>query len=432
MVKYIQRIPYIKTVAAQNVAVSLTFKVLTSLLFLILVPYSIRTMGAESYGIAAFFLTMHGYVSLLDSGFSYALGLKYTRAIVNDPHEAQSILSAAIPLYLFISVLALIGFFLFRFQLSRMAFASEAYAFHMGLFGVVLAVTAIDSMLVTVMQGHEKISQIVVGRFILDLVKVAGVTGMAFFKLQPDMIVWFIVASSVLKFAFDLRIFSALTKIVNSFDYKRTLEIFYLALPSIGIALCSLYMSMLDKFFVSGKISSSAFTSYSFAFDLTTKAYFLMYAITTVIYPKLIKTHSQGNSMFGLVRIQLFSLLGIVGVYYLPLFVFSDGVTRLLLGENLVEPTSTLIRFCCAIAILYLIFSIFENFLNARGAVLKTFIVYLCGLTAVSVSMGWLVEKFEIYGVPVAVLLMFSVMIAAALVASVFDVRRARRQYAKP
>lgn len=417
----IKNLNFFKSISAQNVYISLLFKILTSLMFLVMVPFSIRTMGTEAYGVAAFFLTMHGSVSLLDSGFTYALGLQYTRRLVQNPDSAKQVFFSAIPVYLGLAFLALLGFIIFREKLSVLAFGTADYSGEMLVFGFVVGLTALDSMLGTVLQAHEKINLIATGRFLLDLVKVAGVGLMAVLNLGPTSIVWFILLSSIVKIVYDFFYFRKFIPEVRiHLDFSEVKQMLKFALPSVAIAVCSLVMSMLDKFLVSGTISSSAFTSYSFAFDLTSKAYFLMYAITSVVYPKLIKSHSTGQNPANFIKIQLLSLLIIAVIYYLPLAVFSGPITALLLGNELIEPTATLIKLCSVSALLYLSFTIVETYLNTTGAVLKTLTVYIVGISSLIILMKHFVPKFQLYGVAISVALMFTVMIVVGLMLILF------------
>lgn len=406
---------YVRSTAAQNVYISVFLKILTSLMYLVLVPFAIRSIGADKYGIAAFFLTMHGYMSLLDSGFTYALGLQYTRKIVHDPDEAKKIFFSAIPIYLFLSAVGILLFLLFKDNLSQMAFNSTLYSKEMLLFGFIMAITVIDSMINTVLQAHEKINLIASGRFLLDLVKVAGVMMLGLTHMAPELIVWFILLSVAVKLIYNFYFFKKIIlQIKIIFELKAILETFKLALPSVAIAVCSLFMSMLDKFLVSGKISTGAFTSYSFAIDLTTKAYFLMYAVTTVIYPKLIKEHSQGNSLVKLVKVQLLALLLICFFYYIPLAVLSDFIVQVLLGQDLVQPTADLIKICSLSAVLYLFFSILESYLNSIGAVSKTLLVYITGIISFVFLLDFFLQRYQLFGVAIAVSTMFLVMIAVS------------------
>lgn len=421
-----KKLVFFKSSSAQNVYISLFFKILTSLMFLVMVPFSIRTMGAETYGVAAFFLTMHASVSLLDSGFTYALGLQYTRRLVYDIESAKNVFFSAIPIYLTLAFAALIGFFLFREKLSQLAFNTDVYSVEMLVFGIILALTTLDSMLGTVLQAHEKINLIAAGRFLLDLVKVAGVAIMALMRFGPSSIVWFILLSTIVKLVFDLFYFlKIIPQIKIRLDYQEIRQILKFALPSVAVAICSLLISVMDKFLVSGKISSSAFTSYSFAYDLTTKSYFLMYAITSVIYPKLIKSHSMGIRSSKLIKIQLLSLAAITLAYYLPLAVFSGPITTLLLGSEFVEPTSTLIKLCSLSAVMYLSFTIVETYLNTTGLVFKNLLVYIIGIISFIFLLDYFVSHYQLYGVAVAVTIMFVIMIAAGLVLIFFNKKKA-------
>lgn len=407
---------YFKTqsgsVAARNIYISLIFKILTSFLFLILVPYAIRSLGAEKYGIAAFFLTMHGYVSLLDSGFTYALGLQYTQKLVHSEKDARDVFYSAVPVYLLLSLFAFLGFAVFRKEISILAFNTDTYSFEMFLFGFVLALSTLDSMLSTVLQAHEKINLIATGRFLLDLVKVVGVALMGYMQFAPQSIVYFILLSVVTKIIFDLfYFFKLLPEFKVKLDWLKTRAMLKLALPSVGIALCSLFMSMMDKFLVSGKISATAFTSYSFAYDLTTKAYFLVYAVTSVIYPKLIKNHSQGHSRSHLLKIQLLAVLLMTLGYYLPLSVLAVPISSFLIGEELSATTGILIQLCSVSAVLYLSFTVLESYLVSTGSVFKTLAIYILGIISFKLFLDYFIEKYQLIGVSLAVSSMFIIMI---------------------
>jgi PST family polysaccharide transporter len=407
----------IKSVAARNIYISLIFKILTSLLFLILVPYAIRSLGAEKYGIAAFFLTMHGYVSLLDSGFTYALGLQYTQKLVHNQSDARDVFYSAVPVYLLLSIIAFLSFAVFRKEISILAFNTEIYSFEMFLFGFVIAFSTLDSMLSTVLQAHEKINLIATGRFLLDLVKVAGVALMGYMQFAPEAIVYFIILSVLVKIIFDLFYFlKLLPEFKIKLDWLKTRAMLKLALPSVGIALCSLFMSMMDKFLVSGKISATAFTSYSFAYDLTTKAYFLVYAVTSVIYPKLIKNHSQGHSRSHLLKIQFLAVLLMALVYYLPLSLFAEPISSFLIGPELSATTGVLIQLCSLSAILYLCFTVLESYLVTTGSVFKTLSVYILGIISFKLFLDYFIEKYQLIGVSLAVSSMFTIMILFGLI----------------
>lgn len=421
---------FFKSTSAQNVYISLFFKILTSLMFLIMVPFSIRTMGAAQYGITAFFLTMHGSVSLLDSGFTYALGLLYTRRLVHDSESAKNVFFSAVPIYLFLALFAVFVFTLYKEKLSQLAFNTDAFSMEMFIFGFVLALTTIDSMVGTVLQAHEKINLIATGRFLLDLVKVAGVAFMALSGAAPGAIIWFILISIIVKLIFDsFYLFKIIPSInikiiLNKIDYAEIKQLLKFALPSVGIAICSLANSMLDKFLVSGKISSSAFTSYSFAVDLTSKSYFLMYAITNVVYPKLIKSHSLGQSPSKLIKIQSLSLVVICLIYYIPLSFFSSQITTLLIGKELVEPTATLIKLCSLSAVMYLCFTLVETYLYTTGSTLKCLLVYIIGIFSFIFLLDYFLKYYQIYGAAIAVSLMFLIMIVSSLLLILFNKKK--------
>lgn len=201
-----------------------------------MVPFSIRTMGAAQYGIAAFFLTMHASVSLLDSGFTYALGLLYTRRLVHDPETAKNVFFSAIPVYLCLAFFALLAFTLFRVKLSILAFNTEIYSSEMFVFGFVLALTTIDSMVGTVLQAHEKINLIATGRFLLDLVKVSGVAFMAISGANPSSIIWFILLSIATKLVFDsFYFFKIIPELKVRINLEEIRQMLRFALPSVAI-----------------------------------------------------------------------------------------------------------------------------------------------------------------------------------------------------
>lgn len=396
----------------QSVVATAFFKAMSSLLFLVAIPFSITHLGESVYGVVAFFLTMHGYVSLLDTGFSYVVGLRYTRALVISESDGNKIISESMPIYIILAVIGLVVFAFLSKEISHAFFGTSAYSLSVALFGLVLALTVVDSIAVVILVAHEMLVRVSFHRFLLDLFKVVGLFVVAGFGLGVDSILIFLILAGVVKLVFDyLCVIKLGVRFCPKINFDEIRLNFLMAWPAITMAGLSLLMSMIDKFLVSGKLSSEAYASYSFAMDLTTRSYFLMYALAGTLYPVFIKKHASGESMKSLLKVWVMALTAIGVFYYLPLGWFAYPIVSFLVDAEFAEKSYALIRVCGLSAIFYLAFNIFENFLNSAGKIKWVMVSYLSGLGVFFLVHAKLMSDYGSYGVAWAVAIMFLTML---------------------
>ncbi len=403
----------------QNVSTSVVTKLLSSILFIVIVPFAIANIGEAKYGIVAFFLTMNGYVSLLDTGFSYAFGLRYAQALATEPDRAPKVVEGSLPIYLFLSFIGFVAIWLNRGYISQLLFGSEVYRDAMVVFGLSLGVTVLDSFFVVIIQAHNNIKWISLNRFGLDVVKIVFLVILILFNYAPEFIVWGLLLGSLIKLALDIHIANRLCPLFQlkiDFSPKEFKQNIRLSWAAIGVAIASLFLSMIDKTLINSKFSSEVFASYSFSFDLTSKSYFLMYAIVGSSYPTLMRRIAKGDSIKDILKLNLLGLSVISFGYYLPLVLFGKSILTIITNPDFAERTAQILPYSTLAAVLYLTFNIFENILNARGHIVSVLVIYLAGVVSLVLAVQILIPRYGVTGAALSLLAMYITMLFVTLV----------------
>lgn len=403
----------LKSLHFQNVAVPLVTKVLTSVLYIVVIPYAINRIGAQAYGIVAYFLMLHGYVSLFDSGFSYAFGLRYARSLAASDGRSVRIAEGSSSIYLVLSAVAFLTFFIFSHQLSQLFFSNDEHAYSVALFGITLALSVIDSFFVVMIQAHNQVRLINMNRFFLDAIKIASIFVLVWLGLPPDDILYGFILATLTKLVLDILVVKRMTGrhfVVLKWFPNEWGENLSMAGGSLAVAGLSLLMSLADKTMVNRGLSSEQFAAYSFSFDLTQKSYFLMYAVVGATYPTLMKRYAMNRPAVDLIKINLIALSGITLFYYFPLAVFGGPVLAHFVKPDFAESTAAILPYSAFAAVLYLLFNVFETHLNAQGKIKKVMMIYTVGLITLTCGLYFLMPTLGMRGAALSVLAMFASM----------------------
>lgn len=377
-----------------NLSSAIFLKIIASVCYIILIPFAIEKIGPSKYGVVAFFLTIHGYVTLFDTGITYAVNYLYTKQLALDVKEAEKIHQCSLIIYASLAILVLALTSLFSDKLSMLAFGSLEYRSSFAIFGWILFLSIFDSAMTSVLQAHERLSLISLSRFLLDVVKIAGVVAVSLGWVRPAAIVEFIVVAVASKVGLNFFSFAKLNiKFTLKFDRQIILEILKMSLPAVGISACMLIALLTDKFLISGKISPAVFAAYSVVIDLTSKIYFVYYSLTTVVYPKLIKNKAAGKSVKKLRYIQYGGVVFMCLLYYLPLNIFSKEILSIFIKTD--GSIDVLLYLASVNSLLYLTATVGETALNSSAMMKRTFIAHACGVV---VYLALLHALFNIFG----------------------------------
>lgn len=365
----------------KNAVLNIILKLLSSLIFLFVVPFVISSAGEAKYGIFAMFLTLHGYVSLVDVGFSYAVGLRYTRSISSSQKKAQAIIKSVFPLYSGLSLLPLLSLALFPNTFSDLFFGNQTFLFEVRIFGVGLSFMILSALFSVILQAHESFVAIGISRLFLDITKAVGLSLCAVFDFSLLFFTLFLVGGSLFKLLLEIWFgrhhFPSFSFCVK---WKVMRAYFWLALPSIGIAILSLVMSMTDKIFVSRLLGPEAFSRYSFSFDLTTKVYFVIYGVLAALYPAFIKEIHNYKAIKNLLKSSFIVVTIMACFFYIPIFIYSTQVLSFLVSADFAIQASQILKVFALSSIAYIFFAVMESFVNASGNSLKVLSVYLVGV----------------------------------------------------
>ncbi len=364
-----------------NILSGLFLKLFTAAVFFVAIPFAIRKFGAQSYGIVSFFVVFQGYIILLDTGFSYGLGVLYGRSLA-DSSPSGSLLRMGSFFYLVIATVFGLAMFFLAPLINSISFNNIDCTSIFRIFAGISFIAVLDSYFTVLLQAHNKIYKINITRFALDLVRALGLfIGATYGSIS--FVIISLLLGYILKLGLSINYVRPIIPLVEisprfSSDSFRSLLI--LSAPSVGVAIMTLLLSSFDKIFVSGKLSSVDFAHYSFAFDINTKVYFLLYAVSSAFYPTLVKRFHIGAPITGLISVWLWALIAVGFCYYLPMGLFSEKIIALLVSQDFAIKAAPICRAFALSSIIYLCFNFFENLLNASGRAHLCFISYLSGL----------------------------------------------------
>lgn len=379
-----------------NFLSSVVFKVLTSLIYLIAIPLFIRSKGESSYAIVAIFLTIHGFISLLDAGFSYALGYRYTRALATSNPDREFIFDSGFSFYVMICGLIAVGTLFSVEQISMFIFGSIDFKFEVFVFVSSIMLLVLSSYFVVGLQAHEKLFHINLNRFLLDLTKGTGLLLIIYFNSENSNFVYYLFVGSILKLGMDYYFFSSIQPFHPKIDLNQLKANLKIGWVSIITSVLSFAFVMGDKILVIQKISKDIFGSYSFAVDLNARAYFMIYAVFSTVYPIMLKAEATGRDMKKVLLVSLAGIFVVTCIYYLPLFVFAKYIVDFFVDKNLNSVVVDLIRIFSIAAVGYMVFGLTETYLNSVG---KAKYVLFCYLTGVSVFFLMITQMIDSHGV---------------------------------
>ncbi len=384
------------------------------------IPVYVHAYGQASYGIVAFFGVLVGYSVLLENGLSYAVTLRYTRALArNEKAAGQKIVRAALPLYGMLALVCAAVLFFSNDTIAQLIWQKQDYAGPLRMVGLTVALLVFDAYFVSVIQSHNKLVALNMIRLAVDIVRASALYIAIFTKDPFTSVVGAFLASAVLKVILDawycagpLGARYAFLPIVDWAEIRANLK---LAPMTFVITAAWLVVSLFDKSYAASHVSEHDFAYYALATDLTVKAHILFYAILGTTYNVLIRRHATSQSTKIPMRANWAALLLIAAFYYLPLAAFGDKIVGHFLGAEFGAQTLPLLRILSGCSISYLAFSCLEANLNAQGRIFPVMWIYVAALLIVVSLTPFLFRLFGLPGICLSLLSMFGAMLTASV-----------------
>jgi O-antigen/teichoic acid export membrane protein len=418
-----------------NFSSSVGLKLIVFVLYFLAVPVLIGSQGPETYGIIAFMIALLGYSSLIDHGLTYTVQLRYVQALSTGVDAPERVVRVAVPIYALVSLIVLITLAPSGSILSNIVWRTDAYAYTAPIIALLLALQVAGSLPMTVLLAHNRVALANLGRLAADALRVVGLLAAAVTDDPVTVALGFFVVGSAAKLAIDL--FNChrtvgLRPILPAWSVREAGAIFRTAWVMWIVAGMSLVVLLYDKWFVTANISPADFATYSIASDLTTRIYFVFYALSGSVYTPLMRKYATKQSTAGLYLFYGAIMLLVALFYYVPLCIWSYEVLNWYVGRDVASAGADIIRIMSAGAVLYLLFNLIEVNMYARGFALRVVPAYAVGVGVIVSLAPQLEAVLGLAGVATSLLLMQAAMFVVLATTFVFIRRAGKRSQPIP
>lgn len=283
-------------------------QVWNAILGIIFIPLYVKLIGSESYGLVGFFGSFNILLSFLDLGLSALLSREFALSQRGSKYSAT-----LFTLFRTVEILVLIiafFFFLLIFNLSPWlsknwfvldSLNPSTVEICINYMGLIISLRLIEGIYKSVFYGLQKHVLINVINVIFSTSRSIGVIG---------ALIWI---SSSIKFYFLWQMMSfALPVFVYAFLYYRSFSNEMLnirfSLKSLKgnwkfaggmfyLSIVSMFITQLDKVFLSRSVSLSEFGLYSIASSVSFMILFVSYPIVNTYYPILVELHNSETKL---------------------------------------------------------------------------------------------------------------------------------------
>jgi O-antigen/teichoic acid export membrane protein len=332
---------------------SLASQVAPSLAAIVAIPYLVRELGPDRFGILALSWTLIGYAGVLDFGFGRAL----TRTVASllGHHDDEAIAGVAWLGLIFIAVVAILGGF-FALALAGLLLGpviavplelrAETARAGIALAAAVPAVVIASALrgLLEAKQAFALTSAVRVPVGVLTFAAPALIVG-----VTRDISV-LLAALAITRWGGAMALFvMALLRYPSMRDQGPRLDQLR-PLVSFGFwvsvsSVVSPVMASLDRFFVGALISLAAVSRYAAPFDLITRVLVLPGALAAVAFPAFSTVHVQGRAQVTRLFTAAFWLSAVL-VYPLAIgsIALAPELLGLLFGPDFAASSSDVVR----------------------------------------------------------------------------------------
>lgn len=275
----------------------------SSLLALVIVPFQIRILGVEAYGLLAFLASLQIVFSIFDLGLSPTITREVAGDTSPDFSHSRSLVQGLAPTYCAIGTLlgaALAAsapwFATSWLRLDELSFRTATLAIQLG------ALTVLIRWPVTFLAG------IIVGRQRFDLLNmltagattvglVGGIIVIAFSSSLTTLLVWRVVTAVVELVLYIIVCFRLLPGLTlwPRFSREAARQVWRFAGSMNLLAILTLVLTQGDKFLISKLLPVGALGYYSLAYNMAFNLALLQGMITTVLFPTFAADYARGE-----------------------------------------------------------------------------------------------------------------------------------------
>lgn len=280
---------------SRNLIAGLGSSIWSALVGLAVVPFYLKYLGIEAYGLIGFFVTTQSLLQLLDLGMAPTINREVARcSVAGDMKEAGKLLHTLAVVYwvmaIAIAVLILVlAPFISEYWLQSRQLPQETVAHAVMLIGLVVACRWPIGLYQGALIGAQRLTvSSAINMMMVTIGSVGAISVLAF--VSPTIEAFFIWQACVgLVYAVTMRLaaWRILGKTKHTrFDFDKLKSVWRFTAGMSGIGLTGLIFTQMDKVILSKMLGLEEFGHYMLATVVVSSLYVLIMPVFNVIYPR--------------------------------------------------------------------------------------------------------------------------------------------------
>ena len=327
----------------RNLLAGLANSIWSALVALAVVPFYLKYLGIEAYGLIGFFITTQALLSILDMGMAPTINREVARCSVSgDFREAGKLLhTLAVVYWCMAAVIALLILLLAPliadYWLQSKQLSSQSISHAIMLMGLVVACRWPIGLYQGALIGAQRLT--ISSGINMAMVTIGSLGAVAILAFVSPTIEAFFIWQACVGLLYAIAMRSAAWRVIgksnqNSFDVGKLKSVWRFTAGMSGIGLTSLVFTQLDKVILSKMLGLEAFGHYMLATVVVSGLSVLVAPLFNVMYPhfsalvvtgeteKLIESYRLGTRMLATA---LFPIAMVLAVFAQDLVIVWTG-----------------------------------------------------------------------------------------------------------
>jgi O-antigen/teichoic acid export membrane protein len=278
----------------RNLAAGFATSVWTALIGFAVIPFYVRYLGHEGYGLVAFLATTQALFQVLDLGLSTSINREIAReAEAGDLSDAPALLHTVAEIYwVMAGVIALamlaLSHFVATHWLSAERLATGDLAFAVTLIGLVIAARWPGQLYQGALMGAQRI--VLSSALNVTLVTLNSVGAVLVLAFVSPNVSAFLLWQAGVGLAYTLASRAASWRVIGRerarHDHGQLARIWRFSAGITAITIAGIVLSQLDKLVLSKMLSLSEYAQYMVAFALASTLYLFSIPLFNAVYPR--------------------------------------------------------------------------------------------------------------------------------------------------
>ncbi len=288
----------------RNVAIAIANSVCTAVLTLLAIPFYLRYLGMESYGLVGFYATTQALLQLLDAGLGPGVNREMAQASASGGIErARNLLLTLARVYWLVALaiaatLLLASPAIAQHWLNARELAPETLRNAVALMGLVIACRWPSGLYQAAVLGMHRVATSSTINMLAVLASTAGaILVLAFVSATIEA---FFAWQAIVALGQALAMRAAAWHYVGregagSFDLRAVARIWRFSAGMGGIAVASVLLVQMDKVLLSRMLTLESFAHYALAAVLASGLYVLLTPVFNVVFPRMSSMVARGE-----------------------------------------------------------------------------------------------------------------------------------------